>query len=136
MLLISAGKTVEPMRGLDASWDPTRSRSHKLFQVVKYVQLPHGTPRSVQPDTAVWNSYAFGYADDADGGYGEVDSVRTPTGSLFQYRYLIEGGVRASGRDCREAILFASGRSLTMGSRISSGLIIPGQASLRIPTAV
>ena len=80
----------------EASWDPTR-RFSQMISVVKYVQLPLSAPVPSSQTPPVWNSYAFEYADDADGGYGEVDSVRTPTGSLFQYRYLIEGGVREAG---------------------------------------
>jgi len=58
---------------------------------------------------AVWNSYAFGYSDDADLGYGEVDLVRTPSGSQFQFRYAWDGfgsnldsGDIANGNPVRE----------------------------------
>ena len=77
----------------EASWNHT----YPLFQmmnVVKYVQLPLLQAVASNDNPPVWNSYAFGYADDADGGYGEVDSMRTPTGALFQYRYMFEGGVQ------------------------------------------
>ena len=80
----------------DASWDSTRP-FFQMMSVVKYVQLPLSAAVPSSQTPPFWNSYAFGYADDADGGYGEVDSVRTPTGSLFQYRYLLEGGVREAG---------------------------------------
>jgi RHS repeat-associated protein len=77
----------------EASWNHTRPFL-QMMSVVKYVQLPllPAVPSNDIPP--VWNSYAFGYADDSDGGYGEVDSMRTPTGSIFQYRYLFEGGLQ------------------------------------------
>jgi len=77
----------------EASWDHTRPFL-QMMSVVKYVQLPLLPAVASDEIPPVWNSYAFGYADDADGGYGEVDAMRTPTGSLFQYRYLFEGGVQ------------------------------------------
>ena len=40
---------------------------------------------------AVWNSYEFGYSDDDDDGFGQVDFVRTPSGSTYLYRYVLEG---------------------------------------------
>ena len=64
------------------------------MSVVKYVQLPLLPAVASNDVPPVWNSYEFMYADDDDGGYGEVDSMRTPTGSLFQYRYLFEGGMQ------------------------------------------
>jgi len=79
----------------NASWEYNH-RFLQMMSVVKYVQLPLAVPVPSNQTPPVWNSYAFGYADDADGGYGEVDSVRTPTGSLFQYRYLFEGGVQSA----------------------------------------
>ena len=83
-----------------------------MISVVKYVQLPLSAAVPSSQTPPVWNSYAFEYADDADGGYGEVDSVRTPTGSLFQYRYLIEGGVREAGGNCgRQCCSRAEGHS-------------------------
>jgi RHS repeat-associated protein len=63
---------------------------------LKYVQLPLELPVPVSETPPVWNSYAIGYADDADDGYGQVDSVRTPTGAVFQYRYDLEGGTPGS----------------------------------------
>src|SRR5712671_162780 len=87
----------------NASWE----YNHPFLQmmsVVKYVQLPLAAPVPSNQSPPVWNSYEFGYADDADGGFGNVDSVRTPTGSLFQYRYLFEGGVQSA-----EAIAGANG---------------------------
>jgi RHS repeat-associated protein len=77
----------------EASWKHTNPLM-QMMSVVKYVQLPLLPAVASNDIPPVWNSYAFGYADDADGGYGEVDSVRTPTGALFQYRYLYEGGVQ------------------------------------------
>jgi len=77
----------------EASWSHTRPFL-QMMSVVKYVQLPLLPAVASNDVPPVWNSYAFSYADDDDGGYGEVDSIRTPTGSLFQYRYLFEGGVQ------------------------------------------
>ena len=61
---------------------------------VKYVQLPLAPPElNSETPPPVWNSYAFGYSDDSVGGYGEVSSMRTPSGSVFQYRWALEGAV-------------------------------------------
>lgn len=59
---------------------------------LKYLQLPLAPPVPASQTPPIWNSYAFGYADDDDDGYGEVDVVRTPTGATFHYRYLLEQG--------------------------------------------
>ena len=77
----------------EASWSHTRPFL-QMMSVVKYVQLPLSIAVPSSQTPPVWNSYAFGYADDSDGGFGEIDSVRTPTGSLFQYRYQFEGGMQ------------------------------------------
>ena len=77
----------------EASWNHTRPFL-QMMSVVKYVQLPLIPAVASNDVPPVWNSYEFMYADDDDGGYGEVDSMRTPTGSRFQYRYLFEGGMQ------------------------------------------
>jgi hypothetical protein len=55
--------------------------------VLNYLQLPLAptVPSNQTPPT--WNSYVFGYSDDADGGYGEVDQVRMPSGAQYDYHY-------------------------------------------------
>ena len=71
-------------------WDTSFSL-HQYGFGLKYVQLPLAPAVPASQSPPVWNSYAFGYADDADDGYGEVDTVRTPTGATFRYRFDQEG---------------------------------------------
>jgi RHS repeat-associated protein len=78
---------------------------NRRLWVVKYVQLPAPQYRanypvslgSVPPDEL---SYEFGYWDNNDPdpdpgpGYGQVDHMRTPSGSVYNYKYrIIEAGV-------------------------------------------
>ena len=74
----------------DAGWDTTYPLS-KTLMVLQYVQLPLASPMPPGPMVPVWNSYAFGYSDDSDGGYGQLDEVRVPTGAFYRYRYDLEG---------------------------------------------
>jgi len=57
--------------------------------VVTSVQLPQA-PAEYPPVS--WNSYTFDYNDDSDPdfGYGELDLMRTPFGSVYEYHYLYE----------------------------------------------
>ena len=85
------GQTPRTYYWSNAPWWP----EYQLYlntNVVKYVQLPLAPAVSVnETPPPVWNSYAFGYSDDSDGGFGEVDSVRLPTGAEYRYRYIGEG---------------------------------------------
>jgi hypothetical protein len=56
--------------------------------VVTDVQLPLTSSTDAR---GTWNTYRFGYSDNADGGYGEIDFMRTPTGAQYDYSYLYEG---------------------------------------------
>ena len=76
-------------------WDELLPLNANLL-ALKYVQLPLATPVPADQAPPVWNSYAFGYADDSNDGYGQVDYLRTPTGAVFQYRYTGEGGTSNS----------------------------------------
>lgn len=70
---------------------------------LKYVQLPLAAPVASTSTPAIWNSYAFGYADDTnDHGFGEVDSVRTPTGATFTYRYELENTITLASKISHE----------------------------------
>ncbi len=73
-----------------AEWDPTRPLNFSLL-TVKNVQLPLAAAVPVGQMPVVWNSYEFGYSDDDDDGFGQVDFVRTPSGSTYLYRYVLEG---------------------------------------------
>lgn len=61
--------------------------------VVRYIHIPLNNEAPVALGTAPpgWKSYEFGYSDNSDLGYGELDFLRTPSGAQYAYRYRFEG---------------------------------------------
>ena len=70
--------------------------------VVESVKLP-GVSGTAQ-------AYTFEYSDDADDGYGEVDSIRTPHGAIYTYDYRLAGCANVTtGCELAEDILHNNG---------------------------
>jgi RHS repeat-associated protein len=63
--------------------------------VVRYIQLPEAPASDDPPD---WNSWAFRYAGDAEGGFGELNHLRTPDGARYDYTYRFQGTVPSSAQ--------------------------------------
>jgi RHS repeat-associated protein len=55
--------------------------------VVHDVQLPM---ESATAFPNIWNSYEFQYSGNAECGYGELKSMRTPSNATYTYNYLLE----------------------------------------------
>jgi RHS repeat-associated protein len=71
--------------------DPPITIGPFQFYVPQYIQLPLGTHVALGSEPPQWNSYAFDYRDNRDSnhrGYGELNYLRTPTGSIHKYSYL------------------------------------------------
>jgi RHS repeat-associated protein len=71
--------------------DPPITMGPFQFYVPQYIQLPLGTHVALGSEPPQWNSYTFDYRDNRDSnhrGYGELDYLRTPTGSVYKYNYL------------------------------------------------
>ena len=69
--------------------DALKNLKHRIW-TVQYIQLPLALAVPMPGPPATYNSYAFGYSDDDDEGFGQVDSIRTPGGAQYTYAWSLE----------------------------------------------
>ena len=85
IVTIGATPRTYTFSGVPWAYDQTRPL-YLMQRDVKYVQLPMANAVPATQEPPVWNSYAFTYTGDPDG-WGEINSLRTPSGMLVHYQW-------------------------------------------------